>query len=864
MKIKKLGSIICFIIITLCSVVILNGCDFGDYEPELIEIEQINVTIDKTEVSYGVTINLGYNTVPEYCNAYHGNFLLSSYIEFFVRKNGVDQKIDSRDGKATYKVESTDDLVFWVKCCDHEKHSDTEGDLVSDTKTVTIKNNIISTIDDLKAIANSDKYYILNSDIDLSSEQNWEPIKGFTGTLDGKGHSLTNLSIDSVNNENLGLFSELQGTIKDLKVENAQITAKGDIGKAGIIAGTNKGTISNVTVEGSINVKFYNNVGGIVGYNDCGKIVNCINQATITGANNVGGIVGYMKVNNDETITGCRNDGTITGREDVGGIAGYITCVKSFKTYSVSNNVNNNKVNGTNNVGGIFGEVYAFTTSALAGRTSDTYFSMSVLTNNGEIKGNETGSNVGGLIGKATRLSILTSSENNADITGGYCIGGFVGYAPDTTIKALGAKNNNTITGKGKVGGFAGQTGVIEEAINNGEIKSTGVLIEDDKDRAYIGGIAGYCTGLIGCENHSNIIVDNKGDFVGGLAGYIKVSDDNMDNNINYGIITGFNCIGGIAGYITCVKSFKTYLVTNNSNNNKVNGTNNVGGIFGEVYAFTTSALAGRTSDTYFSMSVLTNNGEIKGNETGSNVGGLIGKATRLSILTSSENKANIIGGDYVGGFVGYAPDTTIKANEFNNNSTITGKTFVGSFAGQAGVVQYAINSGTVIATGKNDKEETYLGGIVGYCNGIISCTNNSDVSLTNGGKYVGGIAGYVLMTKVEEFCNNENYGMITGTDCVGGICGYVTCKDRTLYKIDNNKNSNTVQGNSYVGGIVGYVNANFTVQYFCFEVINNKNESEIIGNSKVGGICGGNKNLKKDENLMSTNTNAYGEKLGE
>ena len=389
MKKRNLWITILLIILSLCFTMGLTACDDDDNggNGNSGTLEKITVVVDKTEAEIGDTINLSFTTTPENpTSAHNGSSYKASCIEYYVRINGSDTRISTQKVTTTYTVNSSDDLSFWAKYCNHSTHSDTEGDLVSELVTVTIKTSTISTVDELKAIANTNKSYILANDIDLAGESNWQAIEGFSGTLNGTGHSITNLTINSVNGENIGLFGTLQGTVKDLIIENAQITARGDAGKAGIVAGTNKGTISNVTVSGNIAPEYYSYVGGLVGYNECGKVVNCTNQATVIGANNVGGIVGSVVVNTNDAITSCTNEGIITGKDNVGGIAGYLTCVRSNATYQISNNTNKNTVTGDNRVGGIFGEVYAFY-EYYKYDDYNSYFEMSVLTNSAEVTG---------------------------------------------------------------------------------------------------------------------------------------------------------------------------------------------------------------------------------------------------------------------------------------------------------------------------------------------------------------------------------------------------------------------------------------------------------------------------------------------
>lgn len=735
------------------------------------------------------------------------------------------------------------------------------GPLTSDIVTITVKANKISTVDELKGLANTNKTVELGADLDLAGE-NWTPINGFTGTLIGGDYKIKNLTINSVNDSNLGLFGTLQGTVKNLTIENANITSRGDVGTAGILCGTNQGTIDGVTVFGTINPLYYDNVGGVVGYNNNGFISNCTNNATVIGNNNVGGIAGNISASGNDKINNNSNNGEIQGTDNVGGIVGYC----SVNT-TIVNDINNNIVKGNSCVGGIFGKSVGST-------------EISESSNSAEIQGRS--DYVGGLVGYATSLSKITVCENKADINGGNYVGGYVGYSSGTNIQAAGSENNNTITGKGYVGGFAGYTGVIQNAINSGTIISTGVIVEGSDSRAYVGGIAGYCNGLIQCVNNADIKVNN-GIYVGGLVGYVNVTNNGMlNNNENKGEVVGTDKVGGIAGYLTMPADKKniTYTVENNKNTNIVRGNNCIGGIIGEVYGMNKIINYGVGGKDYyygyFEISILENVAEIIG--VGDYIGGLIGYGTRVTKLNVCSNTANISGGNYVGGFVGYSPDTNIKATGQTNNNIIAGKGYVGGFAGYSGIIENAINNGEIVSTTaiiESGNSRSYVGGIAGYCTGIISCTNNADIKITDG-SYVGGLVGYLNISANGRADNNINNGEIEGKIQVGGIAGYLTMpigKKDVTYTVKSNKNINKVKGNDRVGGIFGEVYGmnniiNYGVggkDYFYgyFEITYCTNEAEIIGNSYVGGIVGYYTRLKTDANLMDTNTTLYGNKLG-
>jgi len=104
--------------------------------------------------------------------------------------------------------------------------------------------------------------------IDIGSIANWTPIgtnsNPFTGTYNGGGYSITNLTINSTN-QFTGLFSKIQtgGTVKNLALVAVNITGtKSDIGS---VAGTNSGMIQNCYVTGKFGFVTFS--GTVVGSN---------------------------------------------------------------------------------------------------------------------------------------------------------------------------------------------------------------------------------------------------------------------------------------------------------------------------------------------------------------------------------------------------------------------------------------------------------------------------------------------------------------------------------------------------------------------------------------------------------------------
>ncbi len=161
---------------------------------------------------------------------------------------------------------------------------------------------------------NRGAYAVLTADIDLNNEE-WTPIgpsesSAYTGTFDGQGHTVRNLSIT------------------------------GDVKRAGLFGCVIGGAIRKLTVAGSVSCTVDQGwCGGIAGYAERETIENCASLCTVsyTGKDaRVGGIVGYVPSSSSMTIIcDCYNIGNITGSSDTGGICGYNLSGRIFNCYNV-------------------------------------------------------------------------------------------------------------------------------------------------------------------------------------------------------------------------------------------------------------------------------------------------------------------------------------------------------------------------------------------------------------------------------------------------------------------------------------------------------------------------------------------------
>lgn len=151
----------------------------------------------------------------------------------------------------------------------------------------------------------------------------WTPIKSFSGTLDGQGHSIKGLYVSHYYVNGGGLFFNLVGdstgnaVIKNLGITESYI-------KGGSIAGSLAGiVIGNVTIE------------------------NCFNTSKVIGDGSTGGFIGRVDSHANLTISNSYNIGQIddgsTGEHAggfVGGLRpnGHVTIINSYNASLLNDN----------------------------------------------------------------------------------------------------------------------------------------------------------------------------------------------------------------------------------------------------------------------------------------------------------------------------------------------------------------------------------------------------------------------------------------------------------------------------------------------------------------------------------------------
>lgn len=202
------------------------------------------------------------------------------------------------------------------------------GATYTQTFTVTQTNYNIATAEDLLNIKlNTEGDYKLTADIDMSGVS-FTPLPDFTGSLDGQGHVIRNLTFNNANQDQAALFSTIHGaTIKNLGIEGANIL--GNANAAAIVGRACGGTIQSCYVANSY-IEGRDHVGSITGDMNVNDnvgvtISDCLSDARLkTRSYQVGGLVG---VANGGTIQNCYFSGTIDGNESCS--AGIISLLDS-------------------------------------------------------------------------------------------------------------------------------------------------------------------------------------------------------------------------------------------------------------------------------------------------------------------------------------------------------------------------------------------------------------------------------------------------------------------------------------------------------------------------------------------------------
>ena len=180
------------------------------------------------------------------------------------------------------------------------------------------------------------KGYELNKDLDFDSDASysnvankarwttglgWQPIgrtwNSFRGTFEGNGYTISNLTVNRLTFNDIGLFGHMR--------------ADAEIINVGLL---------DVDIQG------FENVGGLVGYSHGSSVKNSYVMGSVIGDEDVGGLVGE---NRDSSIKNSYVMGSVEGRVWVGGLTGWNVRGDITNSYAAG------AVKGNSAVGGLIG-----------------------------------------------------------------------------------------------------------------------------------------------------------------------------------------------------------------------------------------------------------------------------------------------------------------------------------------------------------------------------------------------------------------------------------------------------------------------------------------------------------------------------
>jgi mucin-19 len=306
-----------------------------------------------------------------------------------------------------------------------------------------------------KLTANPNGSYTLTADIDMGG--NPLQISVFTGTLDGAGRTIRNVTqlLPSTSGD-AGLFAQLQGTVRNLRITGVDFKA---LSAGGLASKCNGATVQNVTVAGKVEAG--SNAGGICGSMSGGSITGSSASGTVKSRNgDAGGLVGRSSIGRSGLAPAASNCSvtsmTVTGVQSAGGLMGYCQDPTILRA-SI-----NATVSGELKAGGICGEMNG-------GSISNSYAKGTSVTSLSGPAGGLVGiAGIGMFTEPTDRIQIRSAYAQYTNVTANTQAGGLLGTGLDPFLFDVYAVGN--VTGTGAVGGLIGRADSYAHGwtLNNG------------------------------------------------------------------------------------------------------------------------------------------------------------------------------------------------------------------------------------------------------------------------------------------------------------------------------------------------------------------------------------------------------------
>ena len=269
----------------------------------------------------------------------------------------------------------------------------------------------------------------------------------FTGSFDGGGFNISDLTINRPLERYVGFFGYVEGTLSNVILVDVNITGNE---RVGALAGLNRGRIEDSQVSGIVNGD--TQTGGVIGRNT-GVIERTTADADVFADDNVGGLVGL----NENEVTDSHATGNVTGSAlRTGGLIGENTGL-ILRSSAIGN------VIGDDYTGGLVGW------NRLSGEVRESFAT-------GNVTGDE---RVGGLVGRNDGGNpLIAKSYATGNVTGNEAAGGLVGTSIGGAITE--SYSAGIVTGAVESGGFAGRSSTTItlsywDAENSTQAEATGL-----------------------------------------------------------------------------------------------------------------------------------------------------------------------------------------------------------------------------------------------------------------------------------------------------------------------------------------------------------------------------------------------------
>ena len=380
---------------------------------------------------------------------------------------------------------------------------------------------------------------------------------GLVGNLHGTMYNVTNrTTINASSSADLlylgGLAGWVHGNGKLIDCVNEGNVILGKTSKFGYVGGIAgviysssgkglvKGCVNTGTVTSTENTT--NGLGGIVGVQESGETVNCVNKGTLQAevmrySGTVGGIVGLV-FNNTTVVTvvnQCKNDGTIdvnaTEFRAVGGIVGGVDVDNKYALMEIADCENKENIS-------------IVTANAAGSSGLDGFYLGGILGSFNASNDSEVKNTVRKCINSGN-VSLTTSGSNNSAKVGGICgntRGPVVIEANENAAQMLKLESSSAAKLLCSAGGIIGEVGdpwVGEETILtlSGNVNRASVLSKTNNVETPAGGLVGYLFGSVTSSDNKNFgniersaydgtspSVENC--FAGGLVGLMSLSSE--------------------------------------------------------------------------------------------------------------------------------------------------------------------------------------------------------------------------------------------------------------------------------------------------------------------------------------------------